>query len=81
MADALDASKKLFKRKSSMIKITESAKRHAELPFIARGAHNNDTNLTVAISGMLVEPGKYRTSEDEFPFLTLNHALLATFRR
>ncbi|MBW3695693.1 TIGR01666 family membrane protein [Vibrio sp. T187] len=43
-----------------------------------RSAHNNDANLTSAISNMLVEPGKYRTAVDEsFRFLTLNHALLS----
>lgn len=43
-----------------------------------RDAHNQDANLTNAISAMLVEPGKYRSAVDEsFRFLTLSHALLS----
>ncbi|MGF1696502.1 YccS family putative transporter [Vibrio lamellibrachiae] len=43
-----------------------------------RNAHNNDADLTHAISAMLAEPGKYQTAVDEsFRFLTLNHALLS----
>lgn len=54
------------------------AKDNLNYRIARRSAHNNDANLTVAISSMLVEPGKYRTSEDEsFRFLTLNHALLS----
>ncbi|KHA59270.1 membrane protein [Vibrio variabilis] len=43
-----------------------------------RHAHNQDANLTNAISAMLAEPGKYRSATDEsFRFLTLSHALLS----
>ncbi|WP_117234127.1 YccS family putative transporter [Vibrio maerlii] len=43
-----------------------------------REAHNQDAALSVAISNMLVEPGRYRSATDEsFRFLTLNHALLS----
>ena len=43
-----------------------------------RNAHNQDANLTSAISAMLVEPGKYHSAVDEsFRLLTLNHALLS----
>ena len=43
-----------------------------------RDAHNQDANLTNAISSMLAEPGKYRSAVDEsFRFLTLSHALLS----
>ncbi|MEZ8824775.1 YccS family putative transporter [Vibrio amylolyticus] len=43
-----------------------------------RNAHDNDANLTYAISAMLTEPGRYQTAIDEsFRFLTLNHALLS----
>ncbi|EGU30226.1 YccS family putative transporter [Vibrio scophthalmi] len=43
-----------------------------------RNAHNQDANLTSAISAMLVEPGKYLSAVDEsFRLLTLNHALLS----
>ncbi len=43
-----------------------------------RQAHNLDANLSSAISNMLIEPGRYRSSVDEsFRFLTLNHALLS----
>ncbi|MEJ2044049.1 MAG: YccS family putative transporter [Reinekea sp.] len=42
-----------------------------------RAAHNQDANLSVAISNMLTEPDKYRTSvEESFRFLTRNHAML-----
>ncbi len=43
-----------------------------------RNAHNQDANLTAAISSMLAEPGRYISAVDEsFRFLTLNHALLS----
>lgn len=43
-----------------------------------RNAHNQDANLTTAISTMLAEPGRYISAVDEsFRFLTLNHALLS----
>lgn len=43
-----------------------------------RDAHNQDANLTNAVSSMLAEPGKYRSATDEsFRFLTLSHALLS----
>lgn len=43
-----------------------------------RTAHNQDANLTTAISTMLAEPGRYVSAVDEsFRFLTLNHALLS----
>ncbi|MGF1908502.1 YccS family putative transporter [Vibrio kasasachensis] len=43
-----------------------------------RNAHNQDANLSSAISAMLVEPGKYHSAVDEsFRLLTLNHALLS----
>ncbi len=43
-----------------------------------RNAHNQDANLSSAISSMLVEPGKYQSATDEsFRLLTLNHALLS----
>ncbi|RJX75463.1 TIGR01666 family membrane protein [Vibrio sinensis] len=43
-----------------------------------RSAHNQDANLTAAVSAMLVEPGKYHSATDEsFRLLTLNHALLS----
>ncbi|PMH44506.1 TIGR01666 family membrane protein [Vibrio sp. 10N.286.49.B3] len=43
-----------------------------------RSAHNQDANLSIAISNMLVEPGKHQSAIDEsFRFLTLNHALLS----
>ncbi|MGX1926907.1 YccS family putative transporter [Vibrio sp. NH-7] len=43
-----------------------------------RHAHNQDANLTNAISAMLAEPGKYHSATDEsFRFLTLSHALLS----
>lgn len=43
-----------------------------------RNAHNNDAQLTTAISNMLAEPGRYRAATDEsFRFLCLNHAMLS----
>lgn len=43
-----------------------------------RHAHNQDANLTNAISAMLAEPGRYRSAtEESFRFLTLSHALLS----
>ncbi|GAM68643.1 efflux (PET) family inner membrane protein yccS [Vibrio sp. JCM 19236] len=43
-----------------------------------RAAHNNDAQLSAAITNMLAEPGKYRGSSDlSFRVLTLNHALLS----
>ncbi|UUM32608.1 YccS family putative transporter [Vibrio japonicus] len=43
-----------------------------------RNAHNQDANLTNAISTMLAEPGRYRSAtEESFRFLTLSHALLS----
>lgn len=43
-----------------------------------RNAHNQDANLTLAISSMLAEPGRYVSAIDEsYRFLTLNHALLS----
>ncbi|MDD1783737.1 YccS family putative transporter [Enterovibrio sp. ZSDZ35] len=43
-----------------------------------REAHNNDAQLTTAISNMLAEPGRYRTAIDEsFRFLCLNQAMLS----
>ncbi|STO57197.1 YccS family putative transporter [Grimontia hollisae] len=43
-----------------------------------REAHNNDAQLTTAISNMLAEPGRYRTATDEsFRFLCLSHAMLS----
>ncbi|OLQ84855.1 TIGR01666 family membrane protein [Vibrio ponticus] len=43
-----------------------------------RNAHNQDANLSTAVSSMLVEPGKYRGAVDEsFRLLTLSHALLS----
>ncbi|MEL7292253.1 MAG: YccS family putative transporter [Pseudomonadota bacterium] len=43
-----------------------------------RNAHNQDANLTAAISSMLAEPGRYVSAVDEsYRFLTLNHALLS----
>ncbi|PMN91551.1 YccS family putative transporter [Enterovibrio norvegicus] len=43
-----------------------------------REAHNNDAQLTTAISNMLAEPGRYQTATDEsFRFLCLNHAMLS----
>lgn len=43
-----------------------------------RKAHNQDANLTTAISNMLAEPGRYVAAIDEsYRFLTLNHALLS----
>ena len=43
-----------------------------------RNAHDASADLSSAISSMLAEPGRYRSSVDEsFRFLTLNHALLS----
>ncbi|OEE59210.1 TIGR01666 family membrane protein [Enterovibrio norvegicus FF-454] len=43
-----------------------------------RESHNQDAQLTTAISNMLAEPGRYRTAIDEsFRFLCLNHAMLS----
>ncbi|WP_407702407.1 YccS family putative transporter [Vibrio algarum] len=43
-----------------------------------RRAHNQTSLLSSAITNMLVEPGKHRSSvDDSFRFLTLNHALLS----
>ncbi len=43
-----------------------------------RQAHNQDAALSISISTMLAEPGRYRSATDEsFRFLTLNHALLS----
>ncbi|KGY11648.1 membrane protein [Vibrio tubiashii] len=43
-----------------------------------RNAHNQDANLTSAITNMLAEPGRYMSAIDEsYRFLTLNHALLS----
>ncbi|MEF1289603.1 YccS family putative transporter [Vibrio sp. M260118] len=43
-----------------------------------RNAHNQDANLTSAITNMLAEPGRYVSAIDEsYRFLTLNHALLS----
>lgn len=42
-----------------------------------REAHNNDAQLSSAITNMLAEPGRYQTAIDEsFRFLCLNHAML-----
>ncbi len=43
-----------------------------------RDAHNQDANLSMAISNMLAEPDKYRgATQESFRFLTLNHAMLS----
>lgn len=76
MADALDANKSYLAQIIGQYRIGK--KDSLSYRIARRSAHNNDANLTVAISSMLVEPGKYRTSVDEsFRFLTLNHALLS----
>ncbi len=76
MADALDANKNYLAQIIGQYRVGK--KDTLNYRIARRSAHNNDANLTVAISSMLVEPGKYRTSEDEsFRFLTLNHALLS----
>ncbi|MEZ9565307.1 YccS family putative transporter [Vibrio artabrorum] len=76
MADALDANKNYLDQIIGQYRIGK--KDTLNYRIARRNAHNNDANLTLAISSMLVEPGKYRTSEDEsFRFLTLNHAMLS----
>ncbi len=43
-----------------------------------RNAHNQASMLSSAITNMMSEPNKYRSSSDDsFRFLTLNHALLS----
>ncbi|MFC1235362.1 YccS family putative transporter [Vibrio sp. F74] len=54
--------------------------KHNDLAYriARRHAHNQASLLSSAITNMLVEPGKYRSSvDDSFRFLTLNHALLS----
>ncbi len=57
MADALDSNKEL----SGSDHWPVSCRQKSALNCISRrSAHNNDANLTVAISGMLVEPDQYQ---------------------
>lgn len=54
--------------------------KHNDLSYriARRHAHNQASLLSSAITNMLVEPGRYRSSaDDSFRFLTLNHALLS----
>ncbi|USD43946.1 TIGR01666 family membrane protein [Vibrio sp. SCSIO 43135] len=76
MAEAIDANKTYLGQIIGQYRIGK--KDSLTYRISRRHAHNNDANLTAAISSMLAEPGRYRTAVDEsFRFLTLNHALLS----
>ncbi|MDE1210577.1 YccS family putative transporter [Vibrio aestuarianus] len=76
MAEAIDANKTYLGQIIGQYRIGK--KDSLSYRISRRNAHNQDANLTAAISNMLVEPGKYRAAVDEsFRFLTLNHALLS----
>lgn len=76
MADAIDANKAYLGQIIGQYRIGK--KDNLSYRISRRNAHNQDANLTAAISNMLAEPGKYRAAIDEsFRFLTLNHALLS----
>ena len=76
MSDAIDANKQYLGQIIGQYRIGK--KDNLSYRIARRQAHNNDANLSSAISTMLAEPGKYRTAVDEsFRFLTLNHAMLS----
>ncbi|AXY02877.1 TIGR01666 family membrane protein [Vibrio alfacsensis] len=76
MSDAIDANKQYLGQIIGQYRIGK--KDNLSYRVARRQAHNNDANLSSAISTMLAEPGKYRTAVDEsFRFLTLNHAMLS----
>ncbi|MCW8334872.1 YccS family putative transporter [Vibrio paucivorans] len=76
MAEAIDSNKTYLGQIIGQYRIGK--KDSLTYRISRRHAHNNDANLTAAISSMLAEPGRYRTAVDEsFRFLTLNHALLS----
>ncbi len=76
MAEAIDANKTYLGQIIGQYRIGK--KDSLSYRISRRNAHNQDANLTAAISNMLAEPGKYRAAVDEsFRFLTLNHALLS----
>lgn len=76
MADAIGANKDYLAQIIGQYRIGK--KDNLTYRIARRSAHNNDANLTNAISTMLAEPGRYRAAVDEsFRFLTLNHALLS----
>ncbi|HDM8046006.1 TPA: TIGR01666 family membrane protein [Vibrio campbellii] len=76
MSDAIDANKQYLGQIIGQYRIGK--KDNLSYRIARRHAHNNDANLSSAISTMLAEPGKYRTAVDEsFRFLTLNHAMLS----
>ncbi|MGY0614766.1 YccS family putative transporter [Vibrio sp. FJH11] len=75
MSDAIDANKQYLGQIIGQYRIGK--KDSLSYRVARRQAHNSDATLSSAISIMLAEPGKYRTSVDEsFRFLTLNHAML-----
>jgi len=76
MSDAIEANKQYLGQIIGQYRIGK--KDNLSYRVARRQAHNNDANLSSAISTMLAEPGKYRTAVDEsFRFLTLNHAMLS----
>jgi uncharacterized membrane protein (TIGR01666 family) len=76
MADAILANKNYLAQIIGQYRIGK--KDNLSYRIARRDAHNQDANLTNAVSSMLAEPGKYRSATDEsFRFLTLSHALLS----
>ncbi|BDP32059.1 TPA: TIGR01666 family membrane protein [Vibrio vulnificus] len=76
MSDAIDANKQYLLQIIGQYRIGK--KDSLAYRIARRNAHNQDANLSSAISNMLIEPGKYQTAVDEsFRFLTLNHAMLS----
>ncbi|ELP5729966.1 TIGR01666 family membrane protein [Vibrio vulnificus] len=76
MSDAIDANKQYLLQIIGQYRIGK--KDSLAYRIARRDAHNQDANLSSAISNMLIEPGKYQTAVDEsFRFLTLNHAMLS----
>lgn len=76
MADAIGANKNYLAQIIGQYRIGK--KDSLSYRISRREAHNQDANLTNAISIMLAEPGRYQSAIDEsYRFLTLNHALLS----
>ncbi|WP_394126163.1 YccS family putative transporter [Vibrio hepatarius] len=76
MADAIEANKNYLAQIIGQYRIGK--KDSLSYRISRRSAHNQDANLTNAISTMLAEPGRYQSAINEsYRFLTLNHALLS----
>ncbi|EEX93998.1 integral membrane protein [Vibrio orientalis CIP 102891 = ATCC 33934] len=76
MAEAIEANKNYLAQIIGQYRIGK--KDSLSYRISRRSAHNQDANLTNAISTMLAEPGRYQSAIDEsYRFLTLNHALLS----